>query len=222
MWQRFTERARQAIFSAQEEASRFGPGFVSTEHLLLGLVRGSESNACLILSDLNVDCDEIVRRIESQIAAKTYDVESGLTLTPMAKRAIDFSYDEARLLKSNFIGTEHILLGLIRDRGGLAGRVLSSLDVRLETVREAVEKNHQERGISRASVLPENLKFFLPTILPSKRNQEKNLAKRYPNLVELVRLLIGNDDEALRTKLIGIMRNREAIRREATRWLAAG
>ncbi len=138
MWQRFTERARKVVFYAQEEAQRFGEGYVSTEHLLLGLVRESDSVAARVLDRLGVSLSRIRAEVERQLPRGDARPSQDMTLTPRAKRVIDLAYDEARNLNNNYIGTEHLLLGLIREGDGLAGRVLSKLGVELEKGRREV------------------------------------------------------------------------------------
>ncbi|CAN1513565.1 clpA ATP-binding subunits of Clp protease and DnaK/DnaJ chaperones [Fimbriimonadaceae bacterium] len=138
MWQRFTERARKVVFYAQEEAQKFGEGYVSTEHLLLGLVRESDSVAARVLEKLGVSLNRIRSEVEKQLPRGDARPNQDMTLTPRAKRVIDLAYDEARNLNNNYIGTEHLLLGLIREGDGLAGRVLSKLGVELEKARREV------------------------------------------------------------------------------------
>ncbi len=138
MWQRFTERARKVVFYAQEEAQKFGEGYVSTEHLLLGLVRESDSVAARVLEKLGVSLNKIRAEVEKQLPRGDARPSQDMTLTPRAKRVIDLAYDEARNLNNNYIGTEHLLLGLIREGDGLAGRVLAKLGVELERARREV------------------------------------------------------------------------------------
>ena len=138
MWQRFTERARKVVFYAQEEAQKFGEGYVSTEHLLLGLVRESDSVAARVLEKLGVSLNRIRSEVEKQLPRGDARPNQDMTLTPRAKRVIDLAYDEARNLNNNYIGTEHLLLGLIREGDGLAGRVLAKLGVELEKARREV------------------------------------------------------------------------------------
>jgi len=138
MWNRFSERARRVVFFAQEEAGRWGESYVSTEHLLLGLVRENDSVAARILYRLDVKLERI--RSEAELLMERGDgrVEQDMQLTPRAKRIFDLAYDEARRLNNNYIGTEHLLLGLIREEEGLAGRVLKGLGVDLERTRREV------------------------------------------------------------------------------------
>src|ERR671917_202338 len=138
VWQRFTERARRVVFFAQEEAGRLGENYVSTEHLLLGLVRENDSVAARILDRMGVSLGRIRSEIERQVARGDGRLGQDMELTPRAKRVIDLAYDEARQLNNNYIGTEHLLLGLIREGEGLAGRVLSKLGVDLERTRREV------------------------------------------------------------------------------------
>jgi len=138
MWQRFTERARRVVFLAQEEAAHLGVNYVGTEHLLLGLVRQSDSVAARILDRLSVPWGRIRAEIERQVTRGHGNLSQDMQLTPRAKRAIDLAYEEARQLNNNYIGTEHLLLGLIREGDGLAARVLVKLGSDLERTRRVV------------------------------------------------------------------------------------
>lgn len=138
MWQRFTERARRVVFFAQEEAARLGENYVGTEHLLLGLVRESDSVAARILDRLGVPLGRIRADIERQVTRGHGNLGQDMQLTPRAKRVIDLAYEEARQLNNNYIGTEHLLLGLIREGDGLAARVLVKLGADLERTRREV------------------------------------------------------------------------------------
>ena len=138
MWQRFTERARRVVFFAQDEAGRLGENYVSTEHLLLGLVRENDSVAARLLDSMGVSLGRIKSEIEKQVTRGEGRLGQDMQLTPRAKRVIDLAYDEARNLMNNYIGTEHLLLGLVREGEGLAGRVLQKLGVDLDKTRRAV------------------------------------------------------------------------------------
>jgi len=126
------------VFFAQEEASKLGENFVTTEHLLLGLVRESDSVAARILDRMGVSLNRIRAEIERQVTRGDGRLGTDMQLTPRAKRVIDLAYDEARQLNNNYIGTEHLLLGLIREGEGLAARVLAKLGVDLERTRREV------------------------------------------------------------------------------------
>jgi ATP-dependent Clp protease ATP-binding subunit ClpC len=139
VWQRFTKRARLLVFFAQEEAGRRDEKGVSTAHLLLGLTRENDSVAARLLAGMGVSLDGI--RIEIGRQAVKEEVRADLELqelTQQARHAIDLAYDEARQLRNHYIGTEHLLLGLIREPRGAAGRVLAHLGIKLEQVRHAL------------------------------------------------------------------------------------
>jgi ATP-dependent Clp protease ATP-binding subunit ClpC len=162
MWQRFTERARRVVFFAQEEAARLGENYVGTEHLLLGLVRENDSVAARILDRLGVPLGRIRSDIERQVTRGHGNLGQDMQLTPRAKRVIDLAYEEARQLNNNYIGTEHLLLGLIREGDGLAARVLVKLGADLERTRREVyamqegeNQPHQSRSRSRTPTLDE-------------------------------------------------------------------
>jgi len=140
MWQRFTERARRVVFHAQEEAGLLGESFVSTEHLLLGLVREPDSIACQVLNRMGVSIGKIRSEVEKQVTRGEGRLGQDMQLTPRAKRVIDLAYDEARGMTNDYIGTEHILLGLIREGEGIAGRVLGRLGVKAEKARDLVRE----------------------------------------------------------------------------------
>jgi ornithine carbamoyltransferase len=149
MWQRFTERARRAVFFAQEEAGRLGENYVSTEHMLLGTIRDQDNVACRILDRMGVSIARVRKEIERQVTHGDGRLGQDMQLTPRAKRVIDLAYDEARNLSNNYIGTEHLLLGLIREGEGLAGRVLAKLGVDLERARrEIMTLQDNDRGAS--------------------------------------------------------------------------
>lgn len=146
MWQRFTERARKAIFHAQEEALRVAEPYVSTEHILLGILDVEGCTALSVLSRLGVDASDIRRAIEGQMPHAKEAASSQMSLTPRAKKSIDLAYEEARGLDNNYLGTEHLLLGLIVERAGLAGTVLNKLGASIEAARLATRAVHHEEG----------------------------------------------------------------------------
>lgn len=138
MWQRFTERAKKVVFFAQEEAGRLGENYVSTEHLLLALARVEDCTAARILSRMGVSWAEVRSESERLLTRGEGTPGADMQLAPRAKRVIDLAYDEARRLDNNYIGTEHILLGIVREGEGLAGKVLDKLGVGLEETRRLV------------------------------------------------------------------------------------
>jgi hypothetical protein len=136
LWQRFTERARRVIFFAQEEAAALGENYVGTEHILLGLTREDEHVAAKSLGRMGISLVSIRNEVLLQVTRGQGNLGQDMQLTPRAKKVVDYAYDEARLLMNNYIGTEHLLLGLIREGDGLAARVLITLGADLERARQ--------------------------------------------------------------------------------------
>jgi len=132
---KFTERARRVLSLAQEEAQRFQHNYIGTEHLLLGLVRESEGVAAKVLGNLGVEPYRVRNAVEFIIGRGDRIVLGEIGLTPRAKKVIELAVDEARRLNHHYIGTEHLLLGLVREGEGIAAGVLESLGVNLEKVR---------------------------------------------------------------------------------------
>jgi ATP-dependent Clp protease ATP-binding subunit ClpA len=138
MFERFTERARKVMVLAQEETGRFGHNYIGTEHLLLGLVMEEEGVAAQALSSLNVALDEVREQVESVVGFGEGGDRSQVPFTPRSKKVLELALRESMQLGHNYIGTEHILLGLARESEGVAARVLSNLDVDPDKVRREV------------------------------------------------------------------------------------
>ncbi|MCL6648237.1 MAG: ATP-dependent Clp protease ATP-binding subunit [Chloroflexi bacterium] len=132
---KFTERARKVLTLAQEEAQRFNHNYIGTEHLLLGLVREGDGVAAKVLANLGVELNKVRSAVEFIIGRGDRMVLGEIGLTPRAKKVIELAVDEARRLNHHYIGTEHLLLGLVREGEGIAAGVLESLGVNLERVR---------------------------------------------------------------------------------------
>lgn len=157
MWQRFTESARKVVFYSQEEAKRFGDCLVSDTHFLLALLRDADNRACRILSALVIDKDRLRTEIEGQIEHVSGKAGGDLQLTSHAKRIIDLAYDEARQLNNNYVGTEHLLLGVIRESDGIAGQTLRRFGLdrdQVDTVLGSVRANGGDEGLPPASPAP--------------------------------------------------------------------
>src|SRR6187551_3722070 len=135
---KFTERARRVLTLAQEEAHRFNHNYIGTEHLLLGLVREGEGVAARVLTNMGVQLPKVRSAVEFIIGRGEGAVIGEIGLTPRAKKVIELAVDEARRLDHSYIGTEHLLLGLVREGEGIAAGVLESLGVNLEKVRAQV------------------------------------------------------------------------------------
>lgn len=139
MYERFTDRARKVMQLANQEAQRFNHEYIGTEHILLGLVKEGSGVAANVLKNLDVDLRKIRMEVEKIVHAGPDVVTMGkLPQTPRAKKVIEYAMEEARNLNHNYVGTEHLLLGLLREQEGVAAQVLMNLGLKLEDVREEV------------------------------------------------------------------------------------
>jgi ATP-dependent Clp protease ATP-binding subunit ClpC len=139
MWALFTEPARRVVYYAQEEAQNLGECYISTEHFLLGLLREENTLAAELLRRLGTDATTLRKAVMGHIrpggpARKTEEMQ----ITPRGARVINLARNEAEQLNNGYIGTEHLLLGLIREREGAAGRAFGKLGIELEKARSAV------------------------------------------------------------------------------------
>ena len=134
-FEKFSERARRVLSLAQEEAQRFNHNYIGTEHILLGLVRETEGVAARVLSSLSVDLTKVRSAVEFIIGRGEKPAQGEIGLTPRAKKVVELAVDEARRMNHTYIGTEHLLIGLLREGEGVAAGVLESLGVTLDKVR---------------------------------------------------------------------------------------
>ncbi len=139
MFERFTDRARKVMALANQEAQRFNHEYIGTEHVLLGLVKEGSGVGANVLKNLEVDLRKVRLEVEKLVKSGPETVAMGkLPQTPRAKKVIEYAIEEARNLNHNYVGTEHLLLGLLREQDGVAAQVLMNLNLRLEDVREEV------------------------------------------------------------------------------------
>ncbi len=139
MFDRFTDRARKVMTLARQEAQRFNHEYIGTEHILLGLVQEGSGVAANVLKNMGVELRKIRIEVEKMVQSGSNMVQMGqLPFTPRAKKVLEFSLEEATNLGHNYIGTEHLLLGLLRENESVAAQVLLNLDLKLEEVREEV------------------------------------------------------------------------------------
>ncbi len=155
MFNRFTERARKILVLAKEEARRFNHDYIGTEHILLGLIREGEGVACAVMQNLNLDLDKLRMEVEKLITpGGVSSVIGDVPFTPRAKKALELAAEEARSLGHNYIGTEHILLGLMREGEGLGSQVFFRLGVDLDRIRSEISAllggMHPTGGVSPA------------------------------------------------------------------------
>jgi ATP-dependent Clp protease ATP-binding subunit ClpC len=139
MFERFTDRARKVMALANQEAQRFNHEYIGTEHMLLGLVKEGSGVGANVLKNLDVDLRKVRLEVEKLVKSGPDMVTMGkLPQTPRAKKVIEYAIEEARNLNHNYVGTEHLLLGLLREQDGVAAQVLMNLGLKLENVREEV------------------------------------------------------------------------------------
>src|SRR5215510_185588 len=139
MFDRFTDRAKKVMNLARQEAQRFNHEYLGTEHILLGLVQEGSGVAANVLKNMGIDLNKIRTEVEKIVKTSPSMVTMGqLPFTPRAKKVLELSMEEAGNLGHNYIGTEHLLLGLIKENEGIAAKVLTNLGVKLEDVREEV------------------------------------------------------------------------------------
>jgi ATP-dependent Clp protease ATP-binding subunit ClpC len=139
MFERFTDRARKVMALANQEAQRFNHEYIGTEHILLGLVKEGSGVGANVLKNLDVDLKKVRMEVEKLVKSGPDMVAMGkLPQTPRAKKVIEYAIEEARNLNHNYVGTEHLLLGLLREQDGVAAQVLMNLGLKLEEVREEV------------------------------------------------------------------------------------
>jgi ATP-dependent Clp protease ATP-binding subunit ClpC len=139
VFERFTERAKQVVVLAQDEARALKHNYIGTEHILLGLLREEEGLAARVLESLDVTVEEVRAQVARIIGPGDEPIVSGqIPFTPRAKKVLELSLREALSLKHNYIGTEHILLGLVRENEGVAARILLDFDADAEKIRNEI------------------------------------------------------------------------------------
>src|SRR5213082_858912 len=164
LFERFTERARQVVVLAQDEARALKHNYIGTEHILLGLLREEEGLAARVLESLDITVEEVRAQV-ARIVGQGEDVTTGqIPFAPRAKNVLELSLREALSLGHNYIGTEHILLGLVRENGGVAARILLDFDADAELVRNTIF-----RMLSGRSRREERVRWEPPTMRAAPR-----------------------------------------------------
>jgi len=139
MYERLTDRARKVMALANQEAQRFNHEYIGTEHILLGLVKEGSGVGANVLKNLGIDLRKVRLEVEKLVKSGPEMVTMGkLPQTPRAKKVVEYAIEEARNLNHNYVGTEHLLLGLLREQDGVAAQVLLNLGLKLDDVREEV------------------------------------------------------------------------------------
>jgi ATP-dependent Clp protease ATP-binding subunit ClpC len=172
MFERFTDRSRRVVVLAQEEARMLDHGYIGTEHILLGLIREGDGHAARALESLGISLDAVRQQVEAFIGRGQQAPSGSVPFTPRAKKVLELSLRESLQLGHNYIGTEHILFGLIREGDGVAAQVLVTLGADLTRVRQQViqllrgfqgqdvESAGSHQGERAGAVLPEAVAWF--------------------------------------------------------------
>ena len=164
MFERFTDRARRVVVLAQEEARMLNHNYIGTEHILLGLIHEGEGVAAKALESLNISLEAVRQQVEEIIGQGQAAPTGHIPFTPRAKKVLELSLREALQLGHNYIGTEHILLGLIREGEGVAAQVLQKLGADLNRVRETVIQLTSGWTEAAASSGGEEIEVFTETV----------------------------------------------------------
>ena len=153
---RFTELAQRALMYSQEEARAMGHNYVGTEHLLLGLLKEGEGAACQVLNGLGIDIDSVRLQIEGMVGKGDFIFNEGFGYTPRTKRVLEMSFYEARNLGHNYVGTEHMLLALIREGEGVGAKAIIDLGINLQQVQDQVIKQLKEESVESPKPVSKN------------------------------------------------------------------
>ncbi len=205
MYERFTDRARKVMQLANQEAHRFNHEYVGTEHILLGLMKEGSGVAANVLENLEIDLRKLRLEVEKIICRGPEMLVTGrLPQTPRAKKVIEYAIEEARNLNHNYVGTEHLLLGLVREELGVAAQVLKNLGLRSHDVRAEVldilghprpaKKSSEEvvqRDVPLSATAAEEGIRFLELHFQSERMRNRSLEKQFWNVRVLLGALLG-------------------------------
>jgi ATP-dependent Clp protease ATP-binding subunit ClpC len=164
VFERFTERARQVIVLAQDEARKLKHDYIGTEHLLLGLLREEEGPAARALESLGLTLEEVRAHVARTVGQGDEVATGQIPFTPRSKKVLELSLREAIELGHNYIGTEHILLGLVRENDGVAVRIMLEFDADAEKIRNEIMRLLSGPGASRASPVPLRWEYEVRTL----------------------------------------------------------
>jgi ATP-dependent Clp protease ATP-binding subunit ClpC len=157
VFERFSERARQVVVLAQDEARLLKHNYIGTEHILLGLLREEEGLAARVLEGLDIELNEVRAQVARVVGQGDEATTGQIPFTPRAKKVLELSLREALSLNHNYIGTEHVLLGLVRENEGVAARILLNLGADSERVRNAVIESLGKEVPRPLAVLPSEI-----------------------------------------------------------------
>ncbi len=190
MFERFTDRARKVMSLANQEAQRFNHEYIGTEHILLGLVKEGSGVGANVLKNLDVDLRKVRLEVEKLVKSGPEMVTLGkLPQTPRAKKVVEYAIEEARSLNHNYVGTEHLLLGLLREHDGVAAQVLLNLGLKLDGAREEV-----------LNLLGAGAETVEADDQPAAKTEKREKPRAQQEMPEVVRQIIDELDQLEREK----------------------
>jgi Clp amino terminal domain, pathogenicity island component len=205
-FERFTERAKKVLTMAQEEAEKAGHTYIGTEHLLLGLLRERDGLAAKVLDSLNVEMAVVRQRIEAVLAQGEHVAIQQIIPTSRVKRVIEMSFEEARRLGQPFVGTEHLLLGILIEGEGIAAHVLEGMGVTLDRARAEIERlvRSGEAPAPRAKPEPEvpSLSLQVGGLIHSSQQEALAQGHGFTTLDHVLRVLAGESGYHELTQLL--------------------
>jgi ATP-dependent Clp protease ATP-binding subunit ClpA len=196
MWQRFTERAKKAVYLAQKEAAQLGENPVCTQHLLLALLRDDSGLAMCVLFRLGISFGSIRREINGQFGPIDRLPGPEMQLSERFKGVLELAFDEARLLDTNYIGTEHLLLALLRERDGRAGQVLGRLGLDLDEARKEAKRLQEFEATSHPGLRPVQHEHVQAVDPDRDLDFDAVMAKYETRIYDLIYRRIGNEEKA--------------------------
>jgi len=198
MYERFTDRARRVMHLAKQEAQRFNHEYIGTEHILLGLVKENSGVAANVLRNLEIDLRQVRLEVEKIVqAGPDIVIKGNLPQTPRAKKVIECSIEESRRLKHNYVGTEHLLLGLIREQDAVAAQVLMNLGLRLADLRAEVMRLLGEIPTTRQSYDAPVIDADVPLAVPATGSARPTIADAFVAFDQIITVLNDMKEDAV-------------------------
>lgn len=217
VFERFTEKAIRSIMLAQEEARRLGHNFVGTEQVLLGVIREQTGIAARALAAMGVELEKTRIEIERIIGRGSGFVAIEIPFTPRAKRMLEIAWNESRKLGTDYIGTEHLLLAILGESGGVAVRVLDNLGIDFDKVREQVVELMAEdkagKGKKDSSARSDADEVLSSLTGISRINRIASLGKVSDSLIDSVFEMLSQEGQALASQLREVLRDKESALR---------
>ncbi|HLO97155.1 MAG TPA: Clp protease N-terminal domain-containing protein [Fimbriimonas sp.] len=214
MWQRFTEGARKSAFCALNQAHKLGSGQVTTVLLMVGVLRVEGSIAAKVLQHLGVDLELFRSELEKRLQHKEAGSNGDVTLSPRSKIVIEFAYEEAKIINNRYIGTEHLLLGFIREGDGKVALILRDFGVTLEAARLKIQELQDKQGNAPRTNWSDSSLFQIRAVHPLFQDGSK-----YPLISELFLAILNDSEDAIVAILDAHKSSRKELKSEVIRLL---